>query len=99
MQKLGLWKELLIVADKIYKYDAYNVKAIYRKCLALKNLQEFEDATLTIENLFKKAEADSSVKIDETNRTEFEALLKSIKIANTEYLKKQKSMYKSMFSQ
>lgn len=47
--KLKQWKELTLVADKILELQ-HNPKAVYRKCVALQGLQEYEQALHTIAN-------------------------------------------------
>lgn len=99
-QKLSQWRDLVIVADKIIKYEPYNFKAIYRKCLSLKNTQEFDDSIAIIEKLLKDVETDAALqsKLDEATKTDFVNLLKETKNANAQYHKKQKDLYKSLFS-
>ena len=100
MQKLNNWKELIIVADKVLKYDPTNVKALFRKALALKNLQEFEDAIALLDKVFKDLDTNEEFKkkVDEGMVNEFKGLQQSTKAAYNAYLKKQKNMYQTMFS-
>ncbi|CAD8087144.1 unnamed protein product [Paramecium sonneborni] len=44
MMKLKEWKDMKIVCEKLYKLDNKNQKIIYRYCLALMNLYEYEEA-------------------------------------------------------
>lgn len=100
LQKLENWKKLITVADKVLTLEPLNMKAIYRKALALKHLQEYEEAIVILENVLKAIENDSGLKekTDETMIKDIDTLLRSTKTAHNNYLKKQKNMYKSMFN-
>jgi tetratricopeptide (TPR) repeat protein len=100
MQKLGKWKELIVVADKIIKYDPTNIKAFFRKALSLKHLQEFEEGIALLEKIFKDLDTneDFKKKVDNDMLNELKKLYQEIKGAYAAYLQKQKSMYQSMFS-
>jgi len=100
LQKFENWKKLVIVADKVLNVEPNNIKAIYRKALALKNLQEFESAIEILEKALKNIENDTLLKqkTDATMIKDLDSLLKTAKIAQNNYLKKQKNVYKSMFA-
>lgn len=100
LQKFENWKKLIVVADKILNLEQNNIKAIYRKALALKNLQEFEPAIESIQKVLANIDSDPSLKskVDDSMLKEFNSLLKSTEAAYQSYLKKQKNMYKNMFS-
>jgi len=100
LQKFENWKKLITVADKIINLEPNNIKAIYRKALALKNIQEFEPAIESIKRVMENIETDPTLKgkVDNAMIKELDALLKSTEAAYQTYLKKQKNMYKNMFS-
>jgi len=99
MMKLNKWKEVDMVAGKILKLDKNNVKAIYRKALALKHLQDYEQAKKTILDFKDILEKDLELKLkmDPQLLADTEHLLTSIKQTENEYIKKQKQVYSSMF--
>ncbi len=100
MQKFENWKKLIIVADKILNLEPNNIKAIFRKALALKNIQEFEPAIEIIQKVLANIDSDPSLKakVDDAMLKELNTLLKSTDADYQSYLKKQKNMYKNMFS-
>lgn len=89
-QKLERWKDLLTTADKILVGEPYNLKAIYRKGVALLHLEEFEPAR----DLLKGALGQIT---DEATKGDFVALLSQIDQKLAEYKSKQKSVYSKMF--
>lgn len=92
--KLRKWKELILVSDKILSIEPMNIKAIYRKCLALKETQNYEDG-LAIINKFMN----SNRKIEENADLirEIESLNISIENLYLKYKNKEKKMYTNMF--
>ena len=90
---------MVTVADKALNVEPNNIKAIYRKALALKNLQEYESAIEILEKALQNIENDTELKkkIDGSMVKELTTLLTSTKTALNSYLKKQKNIYKSMF--
>jgi hypothetical protein len=97
--KLNKFKELLMVSDKILKLDPNNVKAIYRKALCLRHAQDYDQAIALINNFKENLEKDPELKakVDASFLVDMDQLLGTITLAASEYLKKQKQVYKSMF--
>jgi len=100
LTKTEKWKQVIIVANKILKLDPVNIKAVFRKATALRNMSEFEDGIRLLINFKEKVESNAELKakLDLQSLQDMENLLKTIKQAEKEYLKTQKNIYSSMFS-
>lgn len=92
--KLNKWKELILVSDKILSIDPKNMKAIYRKVLALKEIQNYEEGMKIINNFFSqnKKEEENSDLIEQ-----LESLKSSMEKLYLKYKNKEKKMFSNMF--
>lgn len=99
MMKLEKWKELLLVADKIFKLDPTNMKAAYRKALAFRHLQEYQKGL----DLLKEVTTAISNKDPERKHTdklqykELEKLNAQLEGDQKTYEKNEKAVFKKMF--
>lgn len=60
--KTGEWRQVLEYAGRALAYDANSEKALYRTCLAFKELSQFDDARQWIERLLQAHPANSAGK-------------------------------------
>ena len=91
--KLNKWKELVLVANRILDFDENNSKAIYRKALGLKELQDYEKSFECIHEFLKK----NGESIDSESKKELVALNSTIEKLLTSYKNKEKKMFTQMF--
>jgi len=100
LQQMEKWKEIILVVDKALTLSPDNVKLVWRKALALKNLQEFEESIKLLTDFSLKLQSDENLKNsikDDNLQKDLDNLLNSTKQALNEYTKKQKTIYSAMF--
>ena len=100
MLKLEKWKELLLVTEKILKIEKNNMKAVYRRAVALRALSEYEDALqLLKDTMVNISNLDPERKHTDKNQfKELEKLYDQIEFDQKKFEKSQKTVFKKMFS-
>jgi len=100
MLKMEKWKEILLVTEKILKLEKNNMKAVYRRAMALRTMMEYEEAL----KLLKETMTDITNKDPERKHTdkaqfkELEKLYAMIEVDQKKFEKNEKSVFKKMFS-
>ncbi|KRX10355.1 hypothetical protein PPERSA_00835 [Pseudocohnilembus persalinus] len=94
-QNLGQWDKLLIVSDKIFDICQNHPKAAYRKALALKNLEKYEQSRQFLENYLEQNKG----QIEHDLLTQLEKLFIDVQNSEKKYKQKQKKMFQNMFNQ
>lgn len=100
MLKLEKWKQLLLVTDKILKLEKLNMKCVYRRAVALRHLQEYQESIDLLKNTMTEiSNADPERKrTDKLQFKELEKLYAQVEVDQKTYEKNEKAVFKKMFS-
>ena len=99
MLKLEQWKPLIQVVDKLLKLDKNNMKAVYRKAVALRKLQEHQ-AALTLLNDTTAAISNIDPERKHTDKQQYkelEKLSKQVELELKHQQKNEKAVFQKMF--